>query len=138
MPLPRFVSLSAAVALLAGCSMGGAFVDRQYLTGTLEVSKPKIAGYTGEVRVCYDGDTTVAERDRLANEACEQWGLAAVQTNTQRWQCRILEPHLAIYTCVDPQMRYEDGSYVNPFNQGQVEAWRRQHAAPPATDAPSP
>jgi len=130
MSFPRLVSLSAALFLLAGCSSADVFADRGYATRNSEIDKPKRAGTDGVVRICYTSETKLAERDRLASEACAPWGLIAVLVRDQPWQCRLLVPHLATYACVDPTMRYEDGSYADPFHQGQVDEWRRYHPPP--------
>ncbi|MFD2234699.1 hypothetical protein [Phaeospirillum tilakii] len=139
MKLTRLLPLTAAMAVLAGCSSSDAFIDRNYAKATLEVSKPKPAGYDGQVRVCYGGDTPREDRDRLAEEACTQWGLHAVLILDQPWQCRLLVPHLATYACVDPAMRFKDGRYVDPFSTGAVDQWRNSQPRQPAEgDTPTP
>ncbi|MEO0034104.1 MAG: hypothetical protein RLZZ501_127 [Pseudomonadota bacterium] len=139
MKLTRLLPLTAAVALLAGCASSDAFIDRRYAINTLEVSKAKPAGYDGQVRVCYGNAAPRETRDQLAEEACAQWGLHAVLTLDQPWQCRLLASNLAIYACVDPAMRLEDGRYVDPFSTGAVDQWRRSHPRQPAEgNAPAP
>ncbi|CCG41940.1 hypothetical protein [Magnetospirillum molischianum] len=139
MRLFRPLLVVAAMTSLAACSLGEPFVerDRNNLYNTPTVPKPKRAGYNGFVNVCYTSDTLPAERDLLAAEACTEWGLTAVLSYTQRWQCRMTVPHLAVYACIDPAMRNEDGSYVNPFEEEAVTTWRKTHPAK-TTPAPAP
>jgi hypothetical protein len=134
MLLFRPMLLAAAVTTLAGCSLGEPFVDRDFTNVT--VSKPKLPGHNGLVMVCYGSDTPLARRNELAAQACAEWGLSAVLTLDQPWQCRLTVPHLATYACIDPAMRLDNGTYVNPYNAGQVEAWRNSRRDKPA--APSP
>lgn len=134
MRLFRPLFLAAAVTSLAACSMGEPFVERDttfFITSPV-ITKPKRAGYNGVVNVCYTSDTPPATRNTLAAEACAAWGLSAVLSSLQPWQCRLTVPHKAIYACIDPAMRWDDGSYVNPFNEGAVAEWRKKHPARPA------
>jgi hypothetical protein len=123
----RAVASIIVLALLAGCSSAGAFVDRREMD--LSTKKQRLPGYDGNVRVCYESDTPRAERDRLADEACEVYGLKALLIMEQRWQCRLTTPHLASYYCYDPSMRMANGTLVNPFSNSQVKAWRAEQAA---------
>ncbi|BAE52758.1 hypothetical protein [Paramagnetospirillum magneticum] len=120
----RSAALIVALAVLGGCSSGNAFVDRHEMDRS--VKKQKLPGYDGQVTVCYEGDTPRAERDRLAAEACEVYGLKAVLVTERRWQCRMTAPHLASYYCFDPEMRMADGHLVNPFSNAQVKAWQTE------------
>ncbi|EPY00527.1 hypothetical protein [Magnetospirillum fulvum] len=140
MHLFRPLLLVAAVTSLAACSIGEPFVDRDttFVITSPVISKPKRAGYNGSVTVCYTDDTLPATRDALAAEACAAWGLTAVQNSVQLWQCRLTVPHKAIYLCIDPAMRYEDGSYVNPFSESAVADWRKAHPTQPAAPADAP
>jgi len=131
--------LAAAFASLAACSLGEPFVEREVsstLYSAVVIAKPRPAGYNGVVNVCYTSDTTVEERDQLASEACAVWGLKARVASLQRWQCKFFIPHLATYRCYDPDMRNKNGSYVDPFDEAQVESWRQSH--PPTTTTPAP
>ena len=122
----RLVPIALAAASVAACS-GAPFVDRNYMTVT--VSKEKLPGArTGEIKVCYNSDTTPAAMDALANEACDVFGLKAVLVNINRWQCRLTVPHLASYRCVDPNRRFADGHYVDLFSKQSVMRWRREQA----------
>jgi len=139
MCLFRPLLLVVALTSLAACSLGEPFVEREK---TFQItnpgwSKPKLAGYDGVVNVCYGGDTLPATRDALAAEACAEWGLSARLNALQPWQCRLTVPHMAIYKCVDPAMRDENGDYINPFNAAEVNEWHRTHPTPaPAPVAP--
>jgi hypothetical protein len=127
----RFIQFAAvaALTLLGGCAdQRQAFVDRMY---DATVQKPKPAGSGGVVNVCYRDDTPAEERERLAAEACADWGLRPLLTGGQRWQCTLLVPHLATYHCVDPNMRFADGVYVDPFNRQDVEDWQAEKAGKP-------
>lgn len=115
------------LAVLGGCSSGEAFVDRGEMVASYK--KQRLPGYDGTVRVCYDSVTPRAERDKLAAEACEVYGLKALLSTEQRWQCRMSTPHLASYYCYDPDMRMADGTLVNPFSNSQVQAWRKEQMA---------
>jgi len=140
MRLFRPLLLVAAVTSLAACSMGEPFVERDtnFVITSPVITKPKRAGYNGVVTVCYTSDTLPATRDTLAAEACAQWGLSAVLSSLQPWQCRLTVPHRALYACIDPEMRNEDDSYVNPFNEGAVARWRKKHPKAAVSAPPSP
>lgn len=127
MSFARAAVFVVLAALLAGCSSPGAFVDRREMERS--VKKQKLPGYDGMVTVCYDGETPRAERDRLAVEACEVYGLKAVLYREQNWQCRLTTPHRAVYYCYDPELRMADGRLVDPFSKGQVDDWRREREA---------
>jgi len=120
----RNAAFIVLLALLGGCASGEAFVDRREMDKS--VKKQKLPGYDGQVTVCYDGETPKAERDRLAAEACEVYGLKAMLNSETRWQCRLTAPHRANYSCYDPDMRMADGALVNPFSASQVNAWQRE------------
>jgi hypothetical protein len=131
----RSAALLIALAVLGACSSSTAFVDRREMERS--VKKPKLPGYTGQVTVCYDGATSRQERDRLATEACEVYGLKAMLSDEVKWQCRLTTPHTANYHCYDPDMRMADGGLVNPFSNSQVKAWRRERSAATARE-PAP
>ncbi|SEH45700.1 hypothetical protein [Magnetospirillum fulvum] len=140
MRLFRPLFLVAALTALTACSLGDPFVDREK---TFQITnpgwgKPKLAGYDGVVNVCYGDDTTPATRDALAAEACAEWGLSARLIVRRLWQCRLTVPHLAIYSCIDPAMRNENGYYINPFNAAQVDQWQRAHSTAAPAPAPAP
>ncbi len=120
----RYAALAILVTLVCGCSSDEAFVDRREMVRSIK--KQKLPGYDGQVTVCYDSDTPRAERDRLAAEACEVYGLRAILDTDNRWQCRFTTPHQANYYCYDPDMRMADGTLVNPFSSSQVSAWQRE------------
>ena len=122
----RSAALCLLLALVGGCSSGDAFVDRDYMLRS--VKKQKLPGYSGAVNVCFSSDTPRAERDKLAAEACEVYGLKALLSTEQRWQCRFTVPHLAQYICYDPNMRLANGALVNPFSPAQVKVWQREQA----------
>ncbi|MGE5502916.1 MAG: hypothetical protein ACM31L_00700 [Actinomycetota bacterium] len=124
----RLLAVFLAAAALAGCVRGEAFVDRAY---DATVQKPKPAGWNGLVSVCYTNETPAAERERLAAEACADWGLRPLLYSVQTYQCRLTVPHLAVYRCIDPAMRFANGSYVNPFSRNDVEAWQDEKAGKP-------
>lgn len=123
----RTTAFVLLIALLGGCSMGEAFVDRREMDKSIK--KQKLPGYDGQVSVCYGGDTPRDERDRLAAEACEVYGLKAILVTEHKWQCRLTVPHMANYYCYDPDMRMADGSLVNPFSNSQVKAWESERRA---------
>jgi hypothetical protein len=123
----RTTAFVLLIALLGGCSMGEAFVDRREMDKSIK--KQKLPGYDGQVSVCYGDDTPRAERDRLAAEACEVYGLKAILVTEYKWQCRLTVPHMASYYCYDPDMRMADGSLVNPFSNSQVKAWEGERRA---------
>lgn len=137
MRLFRPLLVVAAMTSVAACSIGEPFVDRDttFVITNPVISKPKRAGYNGVVTVCFTSDTLPATRDAMAAEACAAWGMTAIEAGVQRWQCRLTVPHKALYNCVDPAMRNEDGSYVNPFNEGAVAEWRKAHPAQQNTPA---
>jgi hypothetical protein len=126
----RTIVLMLVTAAVAGCAGGEAFVDRNYMTKS--VKKQKLPGYDGTVAVCYDGGASREKRDQLAGEACEVYGLQAMLVLERKWQCRLTVPHMASYVCVDPQMRFANGTYVNPFSPSSVAAWKQQQD--PQTD----
>jgi hypothetical protein len=126
----RLATCLLLAALAAACSFGEPFVDRQYTE--VNVQKPKPAGADGAVVVCYGNDTPRAKVDTLADEACAGWGLKAVLSQEKRWQCRLTMPHQATYVCIDPEMKFADGQYVNPFSKAAVEAWRAEQVNGPA------
>ncbi|KIL99743.1 hypothetical protein CCC_03915 [Paramagnetospirillum magnetotacticum MS-1] len=130
----RSAALIIVLAVLGGCSSGDAFVDRAEMAKSIK--KQKLPGYNGQVTVCYDSETPKAERDRLAAEACEVYGLKAQLTSETPWQCRMTAPHRAQYYCYDPDMRMADGSLVNPFSNSQVKAWNRERNAAKAGQQP--
>lgn len=118
----RYAALAVIVALVGGCSSDEAFVDRREMDRSIK--KQKLPGYDGSVTVCYDSDTPRAERDKLAAEACEVYGLKALLRTEAKWQCRLATPHQANYSCYDPDMRMANGTLVNPYSNSQVNAWR--------------
>lgn len=119
----RIAVVLTLAAVLGACS-SSAFVDRREMENSIR--KQKLPGYDGQVKVCYDDDTPRAERDRLAAEACEVYGLKAWLSSERKWQCRATVPHLADYRCYDPDMRMADGRYVDPFSNSDIKAWRRE------------
>lgn len=122
--------------VITGCSVGDAFVDRNYMTSG--VRKQKLPGFDGNVTVCYGGDTPREKRDELAREACDVYGLQPLLIQEAKWQCRLTVPHSASYACINPEMRIPGGGYINPFSASQVEIWRqakdRTTAGQPAED----
>jgi hypothetical protein len=120
----RTILLMLVTAAVTGCAGGEAFVDRAYMTRS--VKKQKIPGYNGVLTICYDSGAPREKRDQLASEACEVYGLKAVLSLEQKWQCRLTVPHMASYACVDPDMHFANGTYVNPFSVSQVNAWKQQ------------
>ncbi|ARJ66902.1 hypothetical protein WV31_15085 [Magnetospirillum sp. ME-1] len=120
----RTTAFVLLVAFLGGCSMGEAFVDRREMEKS--VKKQKLPGHDGNLTVCYGNDTPKAERERLAAEACEVYGLKAMLVRELKWQCRLTVPHLANYYCYDPDMRMANGALVDPFSNSQVKAWERE------------
>ncbi|WP_239988486.1 hypothetical protein [Paramagnetospirillum kuznetsovii] len=124
--------LVLVAAAVTGCASGEAFVDRSYTVRS--VKKQKLPGYNGTLTVCYDGDAPTEKRDHLASEACEVYGLQAILIQEYKWQCRLTVPHLAVYSCVDPNMRLANGSYINPFMPGQVDRWVRGQKTEKADD----
>ena len=122
----RLILMMVVSAVIAGCSSGEAFVDRNYMA--LSVKKQKLPGYSGQLVVCYGSDTPREVRDRLASEACQVYGLQAVLVLEHPWQCRFTVPHAADYSCVDPAMRLPNGAYVNPFSASQVQTWSESQA----------
>ena len=125
MHVVRSTAFILLLALVGGCSSGDAFVDRGYVEKSIK--KQKLPGYDGAVTVCYNGETPRAERDRLASEACEVYGLKAMLSTERHWQCRLTVPHRAEYYCYDPDLRMADGTLVNPFSSSQVKAWQQEH-----------
>jgi hypothetical protein len=123
----RIVASILLLGLAGGCSSGEAFVDRNYMQKSIK--KQRLPGYDGTVTVCFGSDTPRAERDRLAAEACEVYGLKPVLSNETKWQCRLTVPHQANYYCHDPDMRMADGRLVNPFSSSQVKAWEEERRA---------
>ncbi|MBI3444089.1 MAG: hypothetical protein HY055_01665 [Magnetospirillum sp.] len=126
MRVMRSAGLCLLVALVGACSSGEAFVDRDYMQKS--VKKQKLPGYNGAVVVCYGSDTPRAERDRLAAEACEVYGLQPLLASELRWQCRFTVPHRASYVCYNPDMRMANGALVNPFSPTNVKLWQREQA----------
>ncbi|EME68712.1 hypothetical protein H261_17156 [Paramagnetospirillum caucaseum] len=120
----RSAALAVLITLVGGCSSGDAFVDRGYMDRSIK--KQKLPGYDGQVTVCFGGDTPRAERDRLAAEACEVYGLKSMLSSEIRWQCRLTTPHRANYRCFDPDMRMADGTLVDPFSASRVKDWQRE------------
>jgi hypothetical protein len=125
---PPLATVILLAALAAGCS-SEPFVDREYIE--VHIQKPKVAGATGAVIVCYPGGTPRQQLDELAGEACAGWGLQALFTKEARWQCRLTAPHQATYSCIDPDMKFANGVYVNPFQKDSVERWRDEQANGP-------
>lgn len=135
----RPIVLAVLVAALAGCSTGEPFVDRNNLQPGLR--KQKLPGYAGSVTICHGSDTPRADIDRMADDACSVYGLTAMRTFDQRWNCRFFVPHTSYYVCYDPTMRMDNGPYINPFNRSQVEQWmrnqERRKAGTPADGDPA-
>ena len=132
----RLILMMVVSTLIAGCSSGEAFVDRNYIT--MSVKKQKLPGYNGTLVVCYGDDTPRERRDQLAADACAVYGLQPLLTLDQRWQCRLTVPHAATYACIDPAMRMPNGAYINPFIAGQVQMWRNTQTPAKADGAADP
>ncbi|MBC7950965.1 MAG: hypothetical protein H7Z12_03970 [Rhodospirillaceae bacterium] len=81
---------------------------------------------SGDIYICHSDSTPWDQVLGLAEEQCAAHGLKAVSSKTQRWQCRATSPHRSHFTCVDPDMRNTDGSYVNPFNSLEVGNWQKR------------
>lgn len=144
------LAILAVAASLAACSEGP-FIDQGI---QVTVDKPtNTIPLTGQVAVCYGGDTPFTEVEALAAEACAAYGLQPQLRQNLRFQCRITAPHRAAFRCIHPDMRDKDGSYLNPMDRSEVEDWKRRtgnRTAPgglgtkvpgtvaPSADAPPP
>ena len=121
----RRLILLAPLAAVAACSPEKPFVDLPPAPlGYPVMKQPDVVRQTGHFTICY-ADRDAAEVPGLAQETCNRYGLQAKVISTLRYQCRLTAPHQANYSCIDPNKRMPDGTYINPLNPQQVLAWKR-------------
>lgn len=120
----RRLTALALLAVLGGCSSGGPYV---YIDPTVTLTKvPDLIRKNGYFMVCH-GDDELGAADGLAAETCaDYYKLTALRMADRRYQCSWSKPHLAVYYCVNPEMRMADGRYVNPLNKTDVAQWQAQ------------
>jgi hypothetical protein len=97
LPPPKAALLAGLAAiLLAGCA-GAPWVDTRREGGEVETvgrSKP------GRPVICFaPGETSAAELQAMAQTVCDETGGTARWVGVERWQCRMMTPHRAIFTC---------------------------------------
>ena len=127
----RFAALTILPCLLLSACAEEPFVDstsKQLDTiGQASVHKQKqdiVRKGFGEV--CFAANATADSIQQAANDACADYGLQAVMDHVVKYQCRITNPHLAIFRCVDPAMRDEKGSFINVFDPVAVGKWEKR------------
>ncbi len=135
----RLAALACTIAL-AACNEGP-FVDHDLVKN---INKPVDTILdSGTVHVCYDDDR-LGEAEMLAKRTCAAYGLQAVLTRIERYQCRLTTPHRASFRCIHPDLVDGQGEPINPFDAGAVAAWsKRTGKQPPASmrrnpEAPTP
>ena len=118
----RRVAVLALLAAIGGCAEAP-FVDQSAL---ITLQKQDLLHTSGVFNICFnDGDADKV--GQLARETCANYGLVPVGgVAAMRYQCKITAPHLRAFQCVDPRMRFADGTWVNPFRSGSVSQWRQQ------------
>ena len=85
----------AASALLAGCG-AKPWVDSRAEGGSLE----RVGESTlDRPAVCFADSTPMAEVQALAEHECQRTGRHAVAVGVERWQCRLVTPHRAVFQC---------------------------------------
>lgn len=136
----RRLFVLALLGALAACGTEKPFVDFPVTPMGYTVAKqPDIVRMQGHFNVCY-AEKDAAEAQKLADETCQRYGLQAMRASSSRYQCRITTPHLTTYVCIDPKMRMPDGTYINPLNKLEVQAWQKLQgpAKKDGSVAPSP
>ncbi|MBC7908023.1 MAG: hypothetical protein H7Y60_14945 [Rhodospirillaceae bacterium] len=117
---PLFLLLAG---LVSACAVEP-FVD---LGTAVTVQKTAPASTLGGIiYICHSDDTPWNQVTTLAEEQCGTHGLKPLLMETQRWQCRATSPNRTRFSCVDPNMRNADGSYVSPFDRTAVAAWEKR------------
>jgi len=110
--------------IAVGACAEAPFIDRG-ITVTLTKPSDRLMR-SGTFNICFnDGDEDKAWA--MAKETCGQYGLVTLLVGrTLRYQCRISAPHTQAFQCVDPTMKFANGTYVNPLNREQLKLWKRQ------------
>lgn len=104
----NFQASPALVALLllgtlAGCAKQPAFVETPDL-GRIGRSKAKYE----QISICFSDGDKLATLQKLADEECARGQKKAHYLGYQRWQCRLMVPHLASFVCLDPSQALEE------------------------------
>ena len=111
---------------LAGCTLA----EPPFVYTNVQLSVAKQSDQirqTGLLAVCYH-DPDLPQARALALSSCRQYGLQMMERVIQHHQCKLSAPEKLVVRCYDPQMRFADGSWVNPLNSTEVHAWRvEQH-----------
>lgn len=80
----------------------------------------------GWVQVCYGDTAPWSEVEAVAAEACGDYGYLASFKHSQRYQCRMTAPHLAVFTCYHPEMTDERGKLINPSDTSAIRDWQKR------------
>ena len=118
-------ALAVLLFAVSACESNSPFVYHEH---TLIVSKDvdQVRKY-GYFIICH-GEDDADKATALAEETCAQYGLQAHFRTELRYQCSLTEPHQTQYSCINPAMRMQSGSYINPLNKGQVRDWKDEQA----------
>ncbi|WP_147163703.1 hypothetical protein [Pararhodospirillum oryzae] len=93
------VLLAGLGLMAAGCGPAGPFVDYEQPRETPVI---RTLGSPERAAVCFRGDAKAqaAELQALADAHCARQDLKARFTDIRTYQCSVLHPHVAYYTCV--------------------------------------
>jgi hypothetical protein len=121
----RIFAALALMAALSACSSEGPFVNDlpYYQSGNITINKPPDPiRTTGRFSICY-GDDKADQVQPLAVATCKEYGLEALRIGDSRYTCRLTAPEQAEYQCINPKMRWPNGTYINPLNPKDLQRW---------------
>lgn len=115
--------------MLSGCSISERpfiWVD-PLLTINKQLASDTLHRY-GTVIVCYNDEDAKAAR-ALAADTCAEYGMKSLWVSADRMQCKMSAPNRMVFRCYDPQMRFANGAWVNPFSKNMVKMWQMEQMA---------
>lgn len=116
----RRLAVLAVSALTAGCA-GAPFIEH----GQAVVEKESHLLLSGTVTACFAREADRPQAEAMAADVCRSYGFDPLVQRVERYQCRLFVPHQVTVRCIDPAMTDGKGLYINPFDEAEVENWRK-------------